>query len=133
MAEESLGGTLMARSAVEFDRYSLEAGYLYSELINKNDTDNLRVYKYSLTDGQIIYSDDKKFQFSGKKGPSLMCFRGFNSNKPKIGLDVDLTISYTLFWDLLDFEMGLVNSFNKETKVFVHSFFGFKYNFRKKE
>lgn len=133
IADENFGATLMARSVMEFDRNSLEAGYLYSELINKNDTDNRRVYKYSLTGGRIIYSDDKKFQFSGKMGPSLMYFRGFDSDKPKLGLDIGLTISYTLFWHILDFEMGLVNSFNKETKVFVHSFFGFKYNFRKKE
>jgi len=133
MAEKSLGGVLMARSVVEFDRNSMEFGYLYSELINKNDTDIRRVYKYSLTGGRVIYSDDKKFQFSGKLGPSLMYFRGFDSDKPKIGLDMGLTMSYTLFWDTLDFEMGLVNSLNKETKGFVYTFFGFKYNFRNKE
>jgi|SRR5690554_89903 len=132
-AEENLGKAVMVRPAMEFDRFSLEAGYLYSELDDKNDINsNLRIYKYSLTSGYIINSDDKKFQVSGKIGPSLLYFRGFDSDKPKIGLDIALTISYTMFWDMLDLEMGVANSFNKETKGFIQTFFGFKYNFRKK-
>ncbi len=132
-AEENLGKAVMIRPAMELNRWILEAGYLYSELDSNNAGDSqLRIYKYSLAGGYLVYSDDKNFQATGKAGPSLMYFRGFNSDQPKIGFDLGLTLSYTMFWDMLDLEMGVTNSLNKETKIFVQTFFGLKYNLRKK-
>ncbi|WP_417357497.1 hypothetical protein [Flavobacterium sp.] len=130
LAKEDLGKSVGGRFGVDFNRFGLEASYQYAEL--DSSINNYIISKYALTAGYNVYSQDKSFLMTLKTGPALLYFNGFEeSNCSNLGLDISLALSYNLF-DSLDLEMGLTNNLNKKTNSFLQTFFGFKYNFRKK-
>ena len=108
----------------------LELGYSYME-IEVNDQNSFEANRFSILAEQFIYSNDNKFRISGKIGPSLMTYNGFENENSMIGFDFGLESSYKIFNFLL-IDFGLMNTLNKDG-LMAQPYIGFSYDFNLKK
>jgi hypothetical protein len=124
--EKNFGEVYAVRGGVTFNKLNLEAGYYYSELYKEAQDYKFRIYKYSLTAGYALFSDDRKFKATANMGPALLFVRDIEDDT-SLGLDIHLSLGYRLF-GFLEAEMGVGNTINDSAPHLIQAFFGFRYN-----
>lgn len=133
ITDGNYGRLLYVSSDIAFnEKYGLELGFSYLEI--EAQTNNFYItHRYSILAEHYINSDDKRFQISGKIGPSLLTYHNLEDYKPTLGLDLGLDTSYAIYGPL-SISLGFVNTFNSNTKLIVQTYIGFSYdfNFKKK-
>ncbi len=123
-----LGRLLYISSDIAFDeKYGMELGFSYLKIEESNGNSYI-THRYSILAEHYINSDDKRFQISGKMGPSILSYHNAEDYKSTLGLDVGLDTSYSIFGPV-SINFGFINNVNKNTNLIVQIYLGFSYNF----
>lgn len=124
----NLGRLIYVSSDISFNsKYGIELGFSYIEIEEENNNSYI-TNKYSILAEHYIRSDDKRFQITGKTGPSFLSYHNSEDYKSTLGLDLGLDISYAVLGPL-SINLGLMTTLNSNTKLLSQTYFGLSYNF----